>query len=175
MSLQCLNLFIWSCGLKSFISSAVVYTSILSLILPHILIIIIINSDRNSLHYGVLLYNMIPPIFWEFEHICQYKQLLATDGIILTNVYWKEHKWPFLGVNDNFLGKCSLIVGDDQFWGISAHLLGGKWSLFGLSDAWVGFLGYTYKSTKKSWHGSDPPPFFGNARIFTAPITAAPP
>ena len=24
----------------------------------------------------------------------------------------------------------------------------------------VGFLGYTYKSTKKSWHGSDPPPPF---------------
>ena len=62
-------------------------------------------------------------------------------------------------MNDYFLGKCSLIVGDDQFWGISAHFLGGKWSLFGLSDAWVGFLGYTYKSTKKSWHGSDPPPF----------------
>ena len=31
------------------------------------------------------------------------------------------------------LGKCSLIVSDDQFWGISAHFLGGKWSLFGLS------------------------------------------
>ena len=30
----------------------------------------------------------------------------------------------------------------------------------GLSDAWVGFLGYFYKSTKKSWQGSDPPPPF---------------
>ena len=29
-----------------------------------------------------------------------------------------------LGVGDYFLGKCSLIVGDDQFWGISAHFLG---------------------------------------------------
>ena len=33
-------------------------------------------------------------------------------------------KLPFLGVSDYFLRKCSLIVGDDQFWGISAHLLG---------------------------------------------------
>ena len=44
-------------------------------------------------------------------------------------------KWLFLGVNDYFLDKCSLIVSDDQFWGRSAHFLGGKLSLFGLSDA----------------------------------------
>ena len=81
-----------------------------------------------------------------------------------------------MGVNDYFLGKCSLIVGVDQFWGGSAHFLGGILSLFGLSDARVGFLGYTYKSTKKSWHGSDPPPpFFGNARIFKASVPALPP
>ena len=40
-----------------------------------------------------------------------------------------------LGVHDYFLGKCSLIVGDDQFWGISAHFLGGTLPSFGLSDA----------------------------------------
>ena len=38
----------------------------------------------------------------------------------------KVRKLPFLGVSDYFLGKCSLIVGDDQFWGISAHFFGGK-------------------------------------------------
>ena len=27
-------------------------------------------------------------------------------------------------MNDYFLGKCSLIVGDDPFWGISAHFWG---------------------------------------------------
>ena len=74
-------------------------------------------------------------------------------------------KLPFLGVSDYFLGKCSLIVGDDQFWGRSAHFLGGILSLFGLSDAWVGFLGYFYKSTKKSWHGSDPTPFLAMPRF----------
>ena len=38
-------------------------------------------------------------------------------------------------VNDYFLGKCSLVIGEDQFLGRSAHFLGGKLSLFGLSDA----------------------------------------
>ena len=32
-----------------------------------------------------------------------------------------------------------------------------EWSLWG---ALVGFLRYFYKSTKNSWHGSDPPPFW---------------
>ena len=40
-----------------------------------------------------------------------------------------------IGLNDYFLGKCSLIVGEDQFLGRSAHFFGGKLSLFGLSDA----------------------------------------
>ena len=34
----------------------------------------------------------------------------------------KVRKLPFFGVNDYFLGKCSLIVGDDQFWGIRRSL-----------------------------------------------------
>ena len=36
-------------------------------------------------------------------------------------------------------------------------------------------MGYFYKSTRKSWHGSDPPPLFGNAKIFTAPVPPTPP
>ena len=46
-----------------------------------------------------------------------------------------------------------------------------EWSLW---RALVGFLGYLYKSTKKSWQGSDPP-LFGNARILRAPVPATPP
>ena len=30
------------------------------------------------------------------------------------------------------------------------------------------------KSTKKSWQGADPPPLFGNAKIFRAPISLTP-
>ena len=82
------------------------------------------------------------------------KRVNANCNILTTRV----SKWQFLG-------KSSLIVGDDQFWGISAHFLGGKRSLFGLSDVWVGFLGYTYKSTKNSWHGSAPPPFLAMPRF----------
>ena len=52
--------------------------------------------------------------------IWRQKRVKATRNILTTKV----RKWPFLGVNDYFLGKCSLIVGDDQFWGISAHFLG---------------------------------------------------
>ena len=39
----------------------------------------------------------------------------------------------------------------------------------------LGFWGYFYKSTKKSWHRSDPLPPFGNAKIFTAPSSPTPP
>ena len=46
---------------------------------------------------------------------------MATFDDILTTIV---RKLPFLGVNDYFLGKCSLIVGCDQFWGISNHFLG---------------------------------------------------
>ena len=42
-------------------------------------------------------------------------------------------KWPFLGVNDYFLGKCSLIVGDDQFWGISTPF-------WGVNDHYLGWV-----------------------------------
>ena len=69
-------------------------------------------------------------------------------------------KWPFLGVNDYFLRKCSLIVGDDKFWGISAHFLGGKLPSFGLSDAWVGFLGILLQIHQKILAWVRPPPLF---------------
>ena len=38
----------------------------------------------------------------------------------------------------------------------------------------VGFLGYTYKSTKKSWHGSDPPPLFWQCQDFQGVCSGIP-
>ena len=60
---------------------------------------------------------------------------MITFWVLFTNCWW----WPILG------DKCSL------FWG--------KWSLFGLSDAWVGFLGYLYKITERifAWVRPIPP------------------
>ena len=37
-------------------------------------------------------------------------------------------------MNDYFLGKRSLIVGDDQFWGTNSHFLRVNDHYFGLSD-----------------------------------------
>ena len=43
----------------------------------------------------------------------------------LLNFYRTQvYHLPFLGVNDYFLGKCSLIVSDDKFLGISADFMG---------------------------------------------------
>ena len=67
-----------------------------------------------------------------FSHFLILKAPLNATRDILTT---KVRKLPFLGVSDYFLGRCSLIVGDDQFLGRSAHFLGGILSLFGLSDA----------------------------------------
>jgi len=49
----------------------------------------------------------------------------------LVDLTTKVQKLPFLGVNDYFLGKCSLIVGDDPFWGISDHFLGVNYHYLG--------------------------------------------
>ena len=58
---------------------------------------------------------------WEvFDNTYSLLSSKMTCGILTTKV----RKLPFLGVNDYFLGKCSLIVGEDKFWVKSAHFLG---------------------------------------------------
>ena len=72
----------------------------------------------------------------------------------------QEHFWVVFDVNELFHQNSGLVSVS------KLPILGGKWSLFGLSDAWVGFWGYTYKSTKNSWHGSHPPsPFWFSRRL----------
>ena len=79
-------------------------------------------------------------------------------------------------MNDYFLGKCSLIVCDDQFWGISTPFLGvndhylGSVITLGSTDRVFGILLQIHK--KNLGMGQTPHPF-GNARIFKAPITAS--
>ena len=83
------------------------------------------------------------------------------------STYFGESKW--------FLGKCSLIEGKRSpfgekllFFGANLSLL---WVHYHLNLAFVYFI----KSTRKSWHGSDPPLLSGNARISEAPHIATPP
>ena len=61
----------------------------------------------------------------------------------------KVRKLTFWGVNDYFWGKCSLIVGDDLFWEISAPFLGGKLSQFGLITLGSTHLGMGQKAQLK--------------------------
>ena len=64
-----------------------------------------------------------------------------------------------------------------RWWSIlgdRCSLFGGKWSLFGLSDAWVGFLEYFYKSTKKSLAWVRPPSLFWQCPDFESSEIGSP-
>ena len=55
------------------------------------------------------------------KHVCGKGGVTVSKALKITP---KVRKLPFLEMNDYFLGKCSLITGDDPFWGISARFLG---------------------------------------------------
>ena len=73
----------------------------------------------------------------------------------------KASKSTYFGGAKWCLGRCSLMEGKwPPFWGKLLHLganLSLLWVHYHFRLAFVHFI----KSTKKSWHGSDPPPFLG--------------